>query len=121
MTTFLVDEGCDAIIVRTLRKLGHDVVFVAEVSPGKTDPEILAWGLAERRVIVTEDRDFGELVFRDRLVTSGVVLVRIGDEDREKKVTQIEILVNNHLADLPNAMTTVMVEHIRIRPLPEQL
>lgn len=117
MTLFLIDEGCDAIIVRTLRKLGYDVTFVAEVSPGKPDVDILAWGNRERRVIVTEDRDFCELVFRDKEQTFGIVLIRISDENRLMKAVQITELVNNHADQLPGAMTTVLLNRIKIRPL----
>ena len=45
---FLVDEGCDAIIVRALRTAGHDVLFVAEVNPGQTDEAILSWAQKEQ-------------------------------------------------------------------------
>lgn len=117
MIPFLIDEGCDAIIVRTLRKLGYDVTFVAEVSPGKPDKDILAWGNRERRVIMTEDRDFCELVFRDDNPTFGIVLVRISDENRLMKAIQITELVNSHADELPSAMTTVFLNRIKIRPL----
>jgi predicted nuclease of predicted toxin-antitoxin system len=113
MIPFLIDEGCDAIIVRTLRKLGYDVTFVAEVSPGKPDIDILAWGNRERRVIMTEDRDFCELVFRDEKPTFGIVLVRISDENRLMKAIQITELVNSHADELPSAMTTVFLNRIK--------
>jgi predicted nuclease of predicted toxin-antitoxin system len=117
MTKFLVDEGCDAIIVRTLRKLGYDVSFVAEISPGKPDQDILSWGHSEERIVITEDRDFSELVYRDKQPTYGVVLVRISDEHRLEKAVRITELVHSHADDLANAMTTITLNKIKIRTI----
>ena len=61
---FLADECCDASLVSALRIDGHDVSYVLEVSPGATDDEVLDWALSEHRVLLTEDKDFGELVHR---------------------------------------------------------
>lgn len=117
MTQFLADESCDALIVRTLRALGYDVVYIAEVAPSQSDENILAQGNREERIVVTEDRDFCELVFRDAKPTYGVVLVRIPVPHRLRKADRITELVENHLDELPGAMTTVMLKRHKIRPL----
>jgi hypothetical protein len=62
----LADEGVDAAIVTRLRSDGHDVVYVAELSPGITDEAVLELANANERILVTTDKDFGELVFRLR-------------------------------------------------------
>lgn len=116
MTQFLVDEGCDAIIVRTLRALEYDVAFVAEISPGISDEEILAWSTREQRILIVEDRDFSELVFRDKQAAHGIVFVRIGDEFRLKKADRITELVKNQADELAGAMTALTLDKIRIRP-----
>jgi len=74
---FLADESCDALIVRTLRAQSHDVAYVAEESPGAEDEDVLTRALHGQRVILTEDRDFCALVFRDALPAYGIVLIRI--------------------------------------------
>ncbi|GIL14445.1 MAG: hypothetical protein BroJett038_31650 [Chloroflexota bacterium] len=117
MTQFLADESCAAVIVHTLRALGYDVVYVAELAPGISDSDILAQGNREKRIIVTEDRDFCELVFRDNKPTYGVVLVRIPVPHRSRKADRITELVNNYADQLPSAMTTVFLNRIKIRPL----
>ena len=117
MMQFLVDEGCDAIIVRTLRALGYDVEYVAEINPGMTDIAILQLGVDEKRIVITEDRDFSELIFRDSKETYGIVFVRISDAERLIKATQITSLVNHHINELQNAIATIMATKIKIRPI----
>ena len=60
----LIDECCDAGIVSLLRKDGHDVLYVLEANPGISDDEILMEAFSQNRILLTEDKDFGELVFR---------------------------------------------------------
>lgn len=90
---------------------------IAEQAPSETDANILNQGLHQERIIITEDRDFCELVYRDVQPTYGVVLVRIPVRHRAKKADQITVMVNDHLADLPGAMTTVKLNTIKVRPI----
>ena len=59
---FLADESCDFAIVRALRAAGHDVRAVAELSPRADDPEVIRLAASEQRILLTEDRHFGQLV-----------------------------------------------------------
>lgn len=68
---FLADENIHAELVRWLRATGHDVTYVAEVLSGEPDRAILTTAQRERRIIVTDDTDFGELVFLRRLRAMG--------------------------------------------------
>mgnify|MGYP002628041632 FL=1 len=63
----LADEGVERQIVERLRSDGHSVAYIAEMSPGISDEVILAQANDERALLVTFDKDFGELVFRQRL------------------------------------------------------
>ena len=76
----LVDEGVEARIVQRLRGEGHDVDYVAELAPGITDDDVLDRANTGQRVLVTGDKDFGELVFRLRRIASGVLLVRLSGQ-----------------------------------------
>ena len=73
----VADEGVDRPVVERLRQDGHDVVYVAELSPSVADEEVLQQANARRAVLLTADKDFGQLVFRQGLVHSGVVLLRL--------------------------------------------
>ena len=83
MTSFnlLVDENLHVLTAGLLRSAGHDVVSVLEISPGASDAEVLAYAVAERRILVTLDKqDFGELIYRDRLpAPPGVLVFRLPD------------------------------------------
>jgi predicted nuclease of predicted toxin-antitoxin system len=60
---FLADEGCDFAVVRALREAGFDVVAVCEIMRGSNDSDIIKLSHAGNRVLLTEDKDFGWLVF----------------------------------------------------------
>lgn len=79
---FLADEDFPGPVVASLRGLGHDVTWVAESMRRAFDPVILDRARAEHRVVLTCDKDFGELAFRDRLPAEcGIVLFRLGGAD----------------------------------------
>ncbi len=75
---FLANENFPLDAVKALRQLGHDVVWIRTESPGITDPEVLSRAQAENRILLTFDKDFGELAFRANLPsTVGIILFRI--------------------------------------------
>ena len=78
---FLVDESADARLATHLGALGHDAVFIVRSHmPGLTDDEILAVAHTEGRVLITDDRDFGKLVFRLGRPHSGRYLLAAQDD-----------------------------------------
>ncbi|MBC8548815.1 MAG: DUF5615 family PIN-like protein, partial [Candidatus Brocadiales bacterium] len=68
---FLADECCDTGLVSSLRNDGHDVVYILEKKPGISDDEVLLDAYNEGRILLTEDKDFGELVYRLRKPSVG--------------------------------------------------
>jgi len=90
---FLVDESTGASVVACLRDEGHDVVAVAEIMPQANDEEILERAVLEDRILVTNDKDFGEMVFRSGWMHRGVVLLRLRDERAANKVRIVKIVV----------------------------
>jgi len=79
--------------VACLRDEGHDAVAVVEVMPEADDKEILDHAVAEGRIVVTNDKDFGELVFRSGWEHRGVVLLRLRDERAENKARIMKIVL----------------------------
>jgi hypothetical protein len=73
---FLADESCDFAIVRALRAAGHEVLAVAEAAPSAGDASVLRLALAEERILLTEDKDFGEFVFAHGHRAHGVLFFR---------------------------------------------
>src|SRR5258707_7461184 len=79
---FLADESCAGPVVRALREAGHDVVAIAEVARGATDQQVLERALNEKRVLITEDRDFGQLVYARGRSSAGVILLTLDSRAR---------------------------------------
>ena len=90
---FLVDECTGSSVVACLRSAGHDAVAAVDTMPEADDQDILDYALAERRIVVTNDKDFGEMVFRSGGLHRGVVLLRLRDERAENKVRVMETVL----------------------------
>ena len=73
---FLADESCDFRVVQALRAASHDVTAVIELAPGMDDADIVDIAVRERRIFITEDRDFGQLVYAAAKSEPGVILIR---------------------------------------------
>jgi predicted nuclease of predicted toxin-antitoxin system len=98
---FLLDESADYPIAAHLAARGHDVTAVAHDYPqALADRRVLEIAHEEGRVLITNDRDFGELVFRQKLPHSGVVLLRLGKEDLATKLAAIDRILARHGVDL---------------------
>jgi predicted nuclease of predicted toxin-antitoxin system len=72
----LADECCHVELVKILRDHGHDVVYIAEAQPSIVDTDVLSLATSLSRVLVTDDKDFGELTVRRMQPSCGVVLLR---------------------------------------------
>ena len=82
---WLVDECVDAALVELLRELGHDAIYMSDVEPRATDAEVMRRAVNEDRLVLTEDKDFGELVFRQAKPVPGLILLRIESARRSLK------------------------------------
>lgn len=115
---FLADESCDFAAIRALRTEGFDVLSVAEVSAGAEDEQVMALALHEGRVLLTEDKDFGQLVFAAGRQTLGVVLIRFPASARPALGARILELVHKHAERLTGSFVVLQPERIRISALP---
>jgi predicted nuclease of predicted toxin-antitoxin system len=99
---FLLDQSAEARIATFLSDHGHDATRVARDYPaGLPDEQVLAIAIRERRVLITNDKDFGELVFRHRLPHAGVVLFRFPlDATAQEKIDALERLLVTHRTQL---------------------
>ena len=88
---FLADECFDHGLVGILRNEGYDVLCVLESKRGATDDDVLALAFDERRIIITEDKDFGELVYRLKKPAHGIILICIGVKNRSLKCPRMKI------------------------------
>ena len=109
------DEGVDQQIVLQLRGDGHSVFYVAEMTPGISDDVVLQEANNAIAVLITEDKDFGELVYRQGLIHLGVVLVRLHGLPSAAKARIVSEVVAQHGAEMKNAFTVVSPGLVRIR------
>lgn len=83
MPLFLADENCDFSVVRALRSAGYDVLAVAEIAPQAPDHDVIDLAVRDGRVLLTEDKDFGQLVYAELRRSSGVILIRFPASERD--------------------------------------
>lgn len=114
---FLVDEGVDTRLAASLVTAGHDVVEIAAASPGVTDIAIANRAIAEGRVLVTADKDFGDLAFRDGLAMPGTILIRMPGSLLDERANQLAQAISLHADRLASLMVVVERDKIRVRPL----
>lgn len=113
----LADECCEAALVDALRAAGHDVLFAVESLRGEPDDEVLSRAFAEDRVLITEDKDFGELVYRLRIPAHALILLRFGVSDRALKISRLLELLDSRAQNLSGTFVVLESDKIRIRRL----
>lgn len=116
---FLADESVDRHIVERLRQDGHRVWYAAEMEPGITDDVVLALANREAALLLTADKDFGEMVFRQRLHTHGIVLVRLAGLSPSRKAEIVASAIHQHATELPRAFAVIAPGVFRIRRFSE--
>ena len=114
----LADENFPAVAVEALRARGHDVVWIREDAPGVSDQEVLRLSIGESRILITFDKDFGELTFRIGSPTPyGIVLFRIAPSS-PKHVAETAVAVLESRSDWIGHFAVVEATKIRMVPLP---
>ncbi len=114
---FLVDESTGIAVIRYLRGFGHDVLAVAEAMPKADDLDILARAVSERRILVTNDKDFGELVYRSGQAHHGVLLLRLHDESSANRVRVVKAILEHYEDQLTSHFIVATESAVRIRPV----
>jgi predicted nuclease of predicted toxin-antitoxin system len=115
---FVADESCAGSVIRALREAGHDVVSIGEVATGASDEQVLGLATDEKRVLITEDRDFGELVYARGHSSSGVILVRIHSRARRAKASTVVEAVQKIGSRLQGTFTVVEPGRVRVSERP---
>ena len=115
---FLADENMARAIVAWIRSAGHDVLYAAELKPGEADDVWLSQAQADNRLIVTADKDFGELVFRDHLNSAGVLLLRMEDLTVQQRLTRLQSVWSVVEANPTGKFIVVTDRKVRVRTMP---
>jgi len=114
---FLADESVDRPIVIRLREERHTVLDIAEMSPGITDEKVLGLANQNSSILLTSDKDFGEMVVHQRRFTQGVVLIRLAGLDPSYKAELTASAIRQHEAELTGSFSVITPKTIRIRSI----
>ena len=112
---FLADESVDRQIVDRLRQDDHLVWYVAEMAPGISDDAVLDLANREVALLLTADKDFGELVYRQHRLAPGVVLIRLAGLSPMSKAEIVASAIKKHTTELRRAFAVITPGRIRIR------
>jgi len=111
---FLVDECTGPAVAEWLRKQGHEVFSVYDEARGMDDEEIVRKALDGNWILMTNDKDFGEKVYRERHPHRGVVLLRLDDERTLVKIETLQRLLESYSDRLANRFVVVTERSVRI-------
>jgi hypothetical protein len=115
---FIADESCDFGVVRALRSAGHEVLAVAESAPGAADSTVIARAIDEQRVLLTEDKDFGRLVFASGGTAAPVLLIRYPAGARGSLADDVCAFVTTNDAALVRSFVTLTPGKARVSRFP---
>ncbi len=95
MAKFLVDESTGKRLALLLMKHGYNVIFVGDWKKSASDNEVLEKAYKEKRVLITDDKDFGELIFRLGRKSAGVILLRTRVTDAHFRMNLLKRLIDH--------------------------
>jgi len=110
---FLVDECTGPVVAQWLRAHQHEVFSVYDQARGAADEEIIRKAFDESWILVTNDKDFGELIYRERRPHKGVILLRLEDERTLNKIEVVRNLLQSHGERLGNQFVVVTEQQVR--------
>ena len=110
---FLVDECTGPVVAQWLRKQGHETLSIFLENRGMDDNAIIRKAFSENWILITNDKDFGEMVYRQGYQHKGVVLLRLEDERAENQIKTLQQLLAGHAQQLKDAFVVVTEKSIR--------
>jgi predicted nuclease of predicted toxin-antitoxin system len=115
---FLADESCDFAVVRALRAAGHDATAVVEECPGISDDEVIQIAIQKERVVLTEDKDFGWLVFASTGGNASVIFIRFPMQARSMLPETVVEFVKRAGDKLMGSYAVIEPGRIRLNRIP---
>jgi predicted nuclease of predicted toxin-antitoxin system len=115
---FLADESCDFAVVRALRASGYDITAVSEITPRAKDSNVISLAVREERILLTEDKDFGRLVYAHGQKTLGVIFLRYPNSARKQISKDVVKFVKQQRERLIGCFNTIQPGRIRIHQPP---
>lgn len=110
----MVDECVGPSLANWLRSQGYDVVSSYDNLQGLSDNMVLQKAYQENRILITSDKDFGDMIFRQQMNHRGIILLRLNDERPMNKIHVIKNLIANYSQDLAESFTVVTEKSVRV-------
>jgi predicted nuclease of predicted toxin-antitoxin system len=115
---FLVDECTGPGVAAWLRQQQYEVFSVYEQARGSDDDTLIQKAFSENWVLITNDKDFGEMVYRERRSHRGVVFLRLSDERAVVKIAVLQALLESYAERLPDNFVVVTESRVRFAGSP---
>lgn len=115
---FIADENVEVDIVDRLRTLGHTAVHASGLFPGRPDTAVLQAASQAGQILITNDKDFGELVFRKHHRSAGVILLRLPGRPPATKARLVARVVQRFSGELLGAFVVIGPRTVRLRKAP---
>ena len=111
----VADENIDRLVIERLQTNGHEVLSIARQFASSPDTEVLSISSNERALLITEDKDFGELVFHKKRSHFGVLLVRLEGISRQERIRMVCDIIQSRGSELANAFSVLTPASLRTR------
>ena len=117
----IADESVDFGIISGLRKGGFEIYAIIEESPGITDQEVIEIAISRNGLLITEDKDFGELTYRLKHKHKGILLIRLSDIPRKERINLVIELIKKYSDKLENKFSVLTKKGLRIKTAQNKL
>ena len=111
---FVADESVDKPIVNAIRADGYNVYYILEKNRGIPDNEVLKIANSKKCILLTADKDFGDIVYRQKRSHYGIVLFRLAGFSIEKKIAVVINALKKHPGEFKDHFSVISKTHIRI-------
>jgi len=112
---FLVDVGVGEKVEDFLYKNGYDILSVRKLNPRMSDSEIIDIAAKDNRIVITMDKDFGELIYNSGLIHKGILLLRTENCSGDKKAKILSEILINYSSELEENFCVFSKDRLRIR------
>ena len=110
---FLADESCDFLVVRALRQPGYDVLAICEMAPSMADMDVIQMAGKGKRVLITEDKDFGQIFYSFVEKEHTVILIRYPNNIRKNLPADIVSLIKSYSKKIEGCFVVVQPGRVR--------
>jgi len=119
MLKFLADVNIEKPIVGYLNDNGYDVLWIPDFDCRMNDNELLDLANRENRILITNDKDFGEIIFLQKRISEGVILFRVKGQDVDKKIRGLDRILQMYKNNIPDHFIVISDKKIRFTDLGE--